>query len=829
LSNRFSDGAGNENVDGAEANNKVVIGVDTIAPTVSISSDKSGLKAGETATITFTLSESSADFTSGDVTVAGGTLSNFSGSGQSYKATFTPTVNSTAPGTVSVGSGKFSDGAGNQNVDGLEADNEVGISIDTVRPTIAISSDKSGLKAGETATITFTLSESSADFTSGDVTVAGGTLTNFSGSGQSYTATFTLTFSSFDSVMIGVPDGALSDDAGNQNADGEDEDNWVTLSVDITPPTIIISSDKASLSSGESTKIIFHLSESSQDFTPADISVSGGTLSGFAGSGATFSAFFTLLSAQSNGKVSVASNTFSNDAGRFNIDGADSNNYVVLAGSKLFGTVRNDYGRAVATGPDGSIYLAGETEGNLNGQSGAGMRDIFLSKMNPDGTAAWTKLAGTRLVDEATDLAVASDGMVYVAAMSQASLNGSGNSGSYDAYLLKYDEDGTLLWTSRLGTSSIDRGYGVATDATSGAIYFVGQSQGRLDGQRNGGSFDGFISKLDPGGSKLWTRLVGTTGIDVIKDVTTDSAGFVYVTGSVSGKLPGQSRIGGTDAFIAKYSGDGTLVWSKVFGTKLGDVGECVGLGSDGSIYVGGQTLGSMNGVSSGNYDVFLSKFSPSGNLIWTRQFGSGKDDGATDLVVGSGGSIFLTGFLGLNVLGELSFGLQDSFVVEYSPEGVPVDLEVMGTSKNDIGTGLAQSRDGVIYLTGYTLGSLMTGKASNGAADAYFLAKPKQIPISTIDRNVAASPSPDIFTFVEGSYSASVTGGFAYGDRLEFPSSFSKPSVSNLDPSDGEIVFIAEGSAHQIIVTLTGVLAVSDESVTSLDSFWATFGPPGD
>ena len=69
---------------------------DTTPPTVAISSNQASLAAGQTATITFTLSEASSDFnwngTSGDITVTGGTLSNFQGSGTVYTATFTPTA-----------------------------------------------------------------------------------------------------------------------------------------------------------------------------------------------------------------------------------------------------------------------------------------------------------------------------------------------------------------------------------------------------------------------------------------------------------------------------------------------------------------------------------------------------------------------------------------------------------------------------------------------------------------------------------------------------------------------------------------------------------------
>ena len=102
---------------------------DTTPPTIAVSSSTASLKAGETATITFTLSESSTDFVAGDVAVSGGTLSNFTGSGTSYTATFTPTADSTTTGTVSVASNKFSDAAGNANNDGADADNATSITV----------------------------------------------------------------------------------------------------------------------------------------------------------------------------------------------------------------------------------------------------------------------------------------------------------------------------------------------------------------------------------------------------------------------------------------------------------------------------------------------------------------------------------------------------------------------------------------------------------------------------------------------------------------------------------------------------------------------------
>ena len=122
---------------------------DTTAPTIAISSNQASLSAGQTATITFTLSEASSDFSAADVTVSGGTLSNFAGSGTTYTATFTPTPNSTSAGVISVASGKFSDAAGNFNTDGAETNNTVTVSVNTSTTSTALSLTPDSASIGE--------------------------------------------------------------------------------------------------------------------------------------------------------------------------------------------------------------------------------------------------------------------------------------------------------------------------------------------------------------------------------------------------------------------------------------------------------------------------------------------------------------------------------------------------------------------------------------------------------------------------------------------------------------------------------------------------------
>jgi len=130
--------------------------LDLIPPTIASSVSKTILIAGDTATLTFTLSEASTNFIAADVTVAGGTLSNFTGNGAIYTATFTPTASSTAQGVVSIASGVFTDAAGNANADGSDANNTVTFAVDTRVPTYALSTASNSVNEGSTATFTLT-------------------------------------------------------------------------------------------------------------------------------------------------------------------------------------------------------------------------------------------------------------------------------------------------------------------------------------------------------------------------------------------------------------------------------------------------------------------------------------------------------------------------------------------------------------------------------------------------------------------------------------------------------------------------------------------------
>ena len=311
----FTDADGNQNL----AATSLPITVDTEAPTVTISSDLSALVIGQTANLTFALSEDSTTFTAADVLVTGGVLSNFVGAGKSYSATFTPTADTDATATININAGAFTDELGNENTVGAT---EVTITVDTTAPSVTVTSDKNSVGGNdgsivETATITFTLSEPSDNFIASDVVVVNGSIGTLTANGTNdvYTATFTPDDPVNGTATVTVPASTLTDSNGNDNTEGQ-----VSIAVNTVQPTIGIVSVPTSVGGTDVAVITFTLSAASTDFVSGDVTATGGTLSALAGSGSSYTAIFTPTPGSTTaGAVSVAAGGFTDADGNENL------------------------------------------------------------------------------------------------------------------------------------------------------------------------------------------------------------------------------------------------------------------------------------------------------------------------------------------------------------------------------------------------------------------------------------------------------------------------------------------------------------------------------
>ena len=337
--------------------------------------------------------------------------------------------------------------------------------------------------------------------------------------------------------------------------------------------------------------------------------------------------------------------------------------------------------------------------------------DAFVYVFDLQGNMLWADQFGTSGGDEATTLAFDSQGHLYVAGYV-----GDGALGSWDAFLRKYDESGNVLWERQYGSAEIDQGWGVAVDRDNN-VYVAGFTYGALEGD-NAGSADVYLRKYDAAGQVLWTRQFGTDTYEDAWTLTTDQQGNVYVAGYTEGVfVPGRGD--GKDAFVRKYDPHGSVLWTEQYGS-LGDnwtFPEGLAVDSHGNLYVCGTTYGVLEGTSAGDGDAYLRKYDAAGTLQWTRQFGTSTYDDAWSVAVDAWDHVYVAGHT-WGSLGADHAGMEDAFVRKYDASGNVLWTKQFGTDAADSASAISIGSDGGVYVAGSTTGSL--GAIGSGASDVF-------------------------------------------------------------------------------------------------------------
>jgi uncharacterized delta-60 repeat protein len=348
------------------------------------------------------------------------------------------------------------------------------------------------------------------------------------------------------------------------------------------------------------------------------------------------------------------------------------------AWTQQIGTGVDDFTSGVATDAAGNIYLSGSTYGRMDGP-GFGNGDAFLSRLNSSGEVVWTRQIGTGSYDYSTGIAAAPTGHVVMSGTTFGSL-ARPNSSNSDAILVRYDPDGTLAWSRQIGTQSNDQAGSVAIDA-AGNSYLSGATFGSL-GAPNAGGYDAFLSRFDANGTLVWTRQIGTTFADKAYDVTVDAAGNAYLCGE-TGESAFDPGTGNIDAFLTRINADGSLAWTRQLGSAATDVGTAVSVDASGQVYVSGYSRGLVGSLQAGDWDTFVARYAPDGTLEWTHQFGTSASDTSWDLVATPTGEVFVGGTT-YGSLGGPATGDSDAFVVKLlvpEPTAMAITVAVSITS----------------------------------------------------------------------------------------------------------------------------------------------------
>jgi hypothetical protein len=320
--------------------------------------------------------------------------------------------------------------------------------------------------------------------------------------------------------------------------------------------------------------------------------------------------------------------------------------------STYLGGSEYDAGNGIAVDSSGNAYVAGSTSSTnfptdnpLQPAYGGGY-DGFVTELNSSGSAlVYSTYLGGSDWEQANHIAVDSSGSAYVTGITQSTdfpttpgafqtvcNGGSGCSTYQDAFVAKLNPSGTaLVYSTYLGGSNYDGGYGIAVDS-SGNAYITGDTWSTDFPTKNplqpfcGHCPDNptvFVTKLNPSGSALvYSTFLGGGAGDVGDGIAVDSSGNAYVAGYTSSNNfptmnPLQPRPGGVpDAFVSKFNPSGTaLVYSTYLGGSGSDYGYAIALDGSGNAYVAGgtsstdfPTVNPLQPANAGGSDAFVSK-----------------------------------------------------------------------------------------------------------------------------------------------------------------------------------------------------------------------------
>ncbi len=401
---------------------------------------------------------------------------------------------------------------------------------------------------------------------------------------------------------------------------------------------------------------------------------------------------------------------------------------VTIGWTRQFGSAGNDLASSVAIDVEGNVYVAGTTEGVLVGQVNAGGADAFLRKYEPGGAELWTRQFGFSGDDRVRTVAVDGEGNVYVAYTAWGIKRDQPSPVVDDVFLRKYSPEGDKLWTQQFRTGT---NYGVAdmTVDGNGNVYVAGINEIVVPDQTKNTDYGQYLRKYDTAGVEVWAHQFGVGGTYAVTSIVVDEDGSIYVAGKTPQVLLDQNGYRPSDAFLSKYDSAMAELWTRQFETDSYDSASSIAVDEEGAVYVVGGAGGALTGDPiEGDGDVYVRKYGNGGTVMWTRQFGTPKIDISLGLAVDAHGSVYIVGQTEGSLPGQYnsgsglgSFQPFDGYVRKYDSEGLETWTHQFGTSGYDAASGIAVDRDGNVYVAGQT-GDTLLGQISAGKQDAFLL-----------------------------------------------------------------------------------------------------------
>jgi hypothetical protein len=415
------------------------------------------------------------------------------------------------------------------------------------------------------------------------------------------------------------------------------------------------------------------------------------------------------------------------------------------------GAQNTDIASSLAVDAAGNVYVTGNFSGTVDFDGpGAAFPltsttyDVFIAKYDGAGNYQWAKKIGGGLV-ESYSLALDGSGNVHITGKFWGTVDfdpsaGIANltaTGNFDTFFAKYTTAGIYVWAKSMeGASADDQGNALIVDGT-GNVYVTGHFNGTVDfdpsatvvNLSSAGGNEVFIAKYTSAGVYTWAKKIGGTSGESATSIALDASANVYITGYYEGTadfdpaaaVVNLTSLGNPDVFIAKYTTAGLYVWAKsIGGSTLSDVGYSIKTDGSGNVYVTGiywdvadfDPSGAVaNLTSSGNYDIFIAKYTTAGLYVWAKSVGGTSTDMGLSLALDGSGNVSVTGLFNgtvdfdpsASVANLTSIMVQSLFVNKYTTAGMYTNAFATRDYTGGYGAGNATITDpsGNVYITG--------------------------------------------------------------------------------------------------------------------------------
>ena len=330
-----------------------------------------------------------------------------------------------------------------------------------------------------------------------------------------------------------------------------------------------------------------------------------------------------------------------------------------------------------------------------------------------------------------------------------------------DAFITSLYSNGSINWSTYFGGTSSDVGDDLVIDSQDNII-ITGETDSTDFPVTNGydqshnGNADGFLTKFDKNGELMWSTFIGDTGSEFGRGVSVDSEDNIYVTGRWD-MPPIHNYL--WDAYLARYSPNGTQEWIQTIGGSQLDYGMAITLDSHDNPIITGITSSSdfpnMNSYAGSRQEIFIAKFDISGGLVWSNVVGGENNDFCecvkTDpedniIVVGR---TFSSAFPMLNASDPVFDGTEDLYISKFNSTGSLLWSTYLGGSHSESAENFKVDEEGRIYITGETLS--MDYPITN-TSQSYLLSDAFQAFLTVVDSEGKIEWS-ETFGATQGSY----------------------------------------------------------------------------